>query len=129
VGWVDKHAVAALDAGKANFSVAPGAENTGVAGIWEAESLFLAKFQIVESDAPSPAAATGCHSYGGCARSAREGGDGWGAAGATDVADVCESTEFAEVAARSRVVAISKVAPSVEEQKIATRLQHEHTSQ
>jgi len=96
-GGAAEHAAVALGVEMAELSLACGAGNVAAQGIREAESVFLAKFHVVDSDAPFPAAATTARGRGDCARAAGKrsgrGVVGGGAAGATAVADVCESVK------------------------------------
>jgi len=85
------HAAAVLGVEMAELSLAPGAGNVAAQGIRQAESLFLAKFQVVGSDAPSPAEATAARSRDDCARATGDGGDCWpGGGGATGAKKVLE---------------------------------------
>ena len=90
-----EHAAVALGAEMAELLLAPGAGNVAAQGIRKAESLFLVKFQPVDSDAPSPAAATGPRSRGDRARATGDGHDDVGGvvAGATNVVDMCKNVK------------------------------------
>jgi len=96
--------------------LAPGAGSVAAQSFREAESLFLAKFQVLDSE-KSQAAVTGARGRGKCARAAGkyscDGGAGRGAAEATEGANVCESVKedkasFALVEAERKLVAVAE---------------------
>jgi len=121
-GGAAKHAVVALGVEMAELSLAPGAGNVAAQGIREAESLFLAKFKLMDDNAPSAPATTdarGQHAGGEGIDGVDGGGSvglggGGGAAGATEVADTCEKVK-AVVEYKARAAAAElKLAESTE---------------